>query len=72
MIKRDQIVAVGDIVQAVGVIVGKNSKIRRGKPGIVVEVCQSGGMARVMYATHSGVRDGWVRTDCVEIVSEAG
>ena len=61
----------GDIARAVGVIVGKNSKIRRGKPGIVVEVCQSGGMARVIYAT-TPPREGWVRTDCVEIISEVG
>ena len=61
----------GDIVRAVGVIVGKNSKIRRGKPGIVIEVCQSGGMARVIYATKTPT-SGWVRTDCVEIISEVG
>ena len=61
----------GDIVRAVGVIVGKNSKIRRGKPGIVVEVCQTGEMARVIYATKNPTQ-GWVRTDCVEIISEVG
>ena len=71
MVKRNQIVAVGDIVRAVGVIVGKNGKVKRGKPGIVIEVCQSGGMARVIYATKKPTV-GWVRTDCVEIISEAG
>jgi hypothetical protein len=71
MVKRNQIVAVGDIVRAVGVIVGKNGKVKRGKQGIVVEVCQSGGMARVIYATKNPTQ-GWVRTDCVEIISEAG
>ena len=71
MVKRNQIVAVGDIVRAVGVIVGKNGKVKRGKPGIVIEVCQSGGMARVIYATKTPTT-GWVRTDCVEIISEAG
>jgi hypothetical protein len=71
VVKRNQIVAVGDIVRAVGVIVGKNGKVKRGKQGIVVEVCQSGGMARVIYATKNPTQ-GWVRTDCVEIISEAG
>ena len=71
MVKRDQIVAVGDIVRAVGHLVRKDGTIKRGKPGIVIEVCQSGGMARVIYATKKPTV-GWVRTDCVEIISEAG
>ena len=71
MVKRDQIVAVGDIVRAVGHLIRKDGKIKRGKPGIVIEVCQSGGMARVIYATKNPT-EGWVRTDCVEIISEAG
>jgi len=69
--RTNQIVAVGDIVRAVGHLVGKNGKIKRGKPGIVIEVCQSGEMARVIYATKTPT-EGWVRTDCVEILSEAG
>tara|TARA_B100000214_G_scaffold229285_1_gene167105 strand:- start:936 stop:1151 length:216 start_codon:yes stop_codon:yes gene_type:complete len=71
MVKRDQIVAVGDIVRAVGHLVRKDGTIKKGKPGIVIEVCQSGGMARVIYTTKNPTQ-GWVRTDCVEIVSEAG
>ena len=71
MVKRNQIVAVGDIVRAVGHLIRKDGKIKRGKPGIVIEVCQSGGMARVIYATKNPT-EGWVRTDCVEIISEAG
>jgi len=71
MFRTNQIVAVGDIVRAVGHLVGKNGKIKRGKPGIVVEVCQTGEMARVIYATKTPT-EGWVRTDCVEIISEAG
>ena len=71
MIKRNQVVAVGDIVRAAGHLVRKDGTIKRGKPGIVVEVCQSGGMARVIYATKKPTV-GWVRTDCVEIISEAG
>ena len=71
MVKRDQIVAVGDIVRAVGHLIRKNGEVRRGKQGIVVEVCQSGGMARVIYTTKNPTQ-GWVRTDCVEIISEAG
>jgi hypothetical protein len=69
--RTNQIVAVGDIVRAVGHLVGKNGKIKRGKPGIVIEVCQSGEMARVIYATKTPT-EGWVRTDRVEIISEAG
>jgi len=69
--RTNQIVAVGDIVRAVGHLVGKNGKIKRGKPGIVIEVCQTGEMARVIYATKTPT-EGWVRTDCVEILSEAG
>jgi len=69
--RTNQIVAVGDIVRAVGHLVGKNGKIKRGKPGIVIEVCQTGEMARVIYATKTPT-EGWVRTDCVEIISEAG
>ena len=61
----------GDIVRAVGHLVRKDGTIKRGAPGIVVEVCQSGGMARVIYATKTPTA-GWVRTDCVEIISEAG
>ncbi len=64
-------VQVGDIVRARGHLIRKDGKIKRGKPGIVVEVCQSGGMARVIYATKNPTQ-GWVRTDCVEIISEAG
>ena len=71
MFRTNQVVAVGDIVRAVGHLVGKNGEVRRGKPGIVIEVCQSGGMARVIYATKKPTV-GWVRTDCVEIISEAG
>ena len=71
MFRTNQIVAVGDIVRAVGHLVGKNGKIKRGKPGIVIEVCQTGEMARVIYATKTPT-EGWVRTDCVEILSEAG
>ena len=71
MVKRNQIVAVGDIVRAVGHLIRKDGKIKRGKPGIVIEVCQSGGMARVIYTTKTPT-SGWVRTDCVEIISEAG
>ena len=71
MFKTNQIVAVGDIVRAVGHLIRKNGEVRRGKQGIVVEVCQSGGMARVIYATKNPTT-GWVRTDCVEIISEAG
>ena len=71
MVKRNQVVVVGDIVRAVGHLVRKDGTIKRGKPGIVVEVCQSGGMARVIYATKNPTQ-GWVRTDCVEIISEAG
>lgn len=61
----------GDIVRAVGHLVRKDGTIKRGAPGIVVEVCQSGGMARVIYATKTPTT-GWVRIDCVEIISEAG
>ena len=71
MVKRNQVVVVGDIVRAVGHLVRKDGTIKRGKPGIVIEVCQSGGMARVIYATKKPTA-GWVRTDCVEIISEAG
>ena len=71
MVKRKQVVVVGDIVRAVGHLVRKDGTIKRGKPGIVIEVCQSGGMARVIYATKKPTV-GWVRTDCVEIISEAG
>tara|TARA_A100001515_G_scaffold107446_1_gene88258 strand:+ start:112 stop:327 length:216 start_codon:yes stop_codon:yes gene_type:complete len=71
MVKRNQVVVVGDIVRAVGHLVRKDGTIKRGKPGIVIEVCQSGGMARVIYATKNPTQ-GWVRTDCVEIISEAG
>ena len=71
MAKRNQVVVVGDIVRAVGHLVRKDGTIKRGKPGIVIEVCQSGGMARVIYATKNPTQ-GWVRTDCVEIISEAG
>ena len=71
MVKRNQVVVVGDIVRAVGHLVRKDGTIKRGKPGIVIEVCQSGGMARVIYATKKPTV-GWVRTDCVEIISEAG
>ena len=70
MVKRNQVVAVGDIVRAVGHLVRKDGTIKRGKPGIVIEVCQSGGMARVIYATKKPTV-GWVRTDCVEIISES-
>ena len=71
MVKRNQVVVVGDIVRAVGHLVRKDGTIKRGKPGIVIEVCQSGGMARVIYATKTPT-SGWVRTDCVEIISEVG
>ena len=71
MIKRNQVVAVGDIVRAVGHLIRKNGTVQRGKPGVVVEVCQTGEMARVIYATKTPTT-GWVRTDCVEIISEAG
>ena len=71
MVKRNQVVVVGDIVRAVGHLVRKDGTIKRGKPGIVIEVCQSGGMARVIYATKNPTQ-GWVITDCVEIISEAG
>ena len=71
MVKRNQIVAVGDIVRAVGHLIRKSGEVKRGKPGIVVEVCQTGEMARVIYATNNPTQ-GWVRTDCVEIISEAG
>ena len=71
MFRTNQIVAVGDIVRAVGHLIHKNGEVRRGKQGIVVEVCQSGGMARVIYTTKNPTQ-GWVRTDCVEIISEAG
>ena len=70
MVKRNQVVVVGDIVRAVGHLVRKDGTIKRGKPGIVIEVCQSGGMARVIYATKKPTV-GWVRTDCVEIISES-
>tara|TARA_B100000131_G_scaffold272719_1_gene273841 strand:+ start:330 stop:545 length:216 start_codon:yes stop_codon:yes gene_type:complete len=70
MVKRNQVVVVGDIVRAVGHLVRKDGTIKRGKPGIVIEVCQSGGMARVIYATKTPT-SGWVRTDCVEIISES-
>ena len=71
MVKRNQVVVVGDIVRAVGHLVRKDGTIKKGKPGIVIEVCQSGGMTRVIYATKTPTT-GWVRTDCVEIISEAG
>ena len=61
----------GDIVRAVGIYVGKNGKAKRGAPGIVIEVCQTGEMARVIYATKTPTT-GWVRTDSMEIISEAG
>ena len=61
----------GDIVRAVGIYVGKNGKAKRGAPGIVIEVSESGEAARVIYATKTPTT-GWVRTDSVEIVSEAG
>jgi len=41
----------GDIVRAVGIYVGKNGKAKRGAPGIVVEVSESGEAVRVIYAT---------------------
>ena len=61
----------GDIVRAVGHLVRKDGTIKRGAPGIVIEVSESGGMARVIYATKTPTT-GWVRTDSVEIISEAG
>ena len=61
----------GDIVRAVGHLVRKDGTIKRGAPGIVVEVCQTGEMAHVIYATKTPTT-GWVRTDSVEIISEAG
>ena len=61
----------GDIVRAVGHLVRKDGTIKRGAPGIVIEVRESAGMARVIYATKTPTT-GWVRTDSVEIISEAG
>ena len=61
----------GDIVRAVGHLVRKDGTIKRGAPGIVIEVCQTGEMARVIYATKTPTT-GWVRTDSMEIISEAG
>jgi len=61
----------GDIVRAVGHLVRKDGTTKRGAPGIVIEVSESGEVARVIYATKTPTT-GWVRADCMEIISEAG